>query len=389
MACGVLTKGPIALVLPLLVAAPFAAWRRTWRALADPVAVLLFIAVLSPWLLAVRRHVPDILEYALITETASRMFTDQLQRNGPIWYFLPLLPAAALPWSVVAAAGLRRVGSNRDPDGRRDGRFVYLMLWLLLPLAFFSLSHSKRPQYVLPLIPAIGLIVGGAWTLHPKRLPGCRIGAITLGLLAVLLLAAHRLIPTIVSATPAIASAIPRTATWLGIACGAGCLMAWLGRGRRRVALIGLALPVAAIPFSSRRLMDEIGRERSSFEISSAIEPHLTAATQVVAVSVYPLSLPFYLRRTLVLSTADGTELTSNYLTSRFAAWVNRTATLKSADWWREAAVTCERPRVFVFDSQNWPARQFVDRQLALLADNGKFAAYGPCGVTNLAQAGR
>ena len=59
IAFGVLTKGPIAILLPLLVAGPFAFRFRTLRAIFDPIAILLFCAIVAPWLIAVSLRVPD------------------------------------------------------------------------------------------------------------------------------------------------------------------------------------------------------------------------------------------------------------------------------------------------------------------------------------------
>ena len=89
MALGVLTKGPVALALPLLVAIPFAIWRKRFRALWSIVGLLLFIGIVLPWVWAVSQVVPDFLEYVLVTETAQRMATDSLKRTGPPWYFIP------------------------------------------------------------------------------------------------------------------------------------------------------------------------------------------------------------------------------------------------------------------------------------------------------------
>ena len=96
IAFGVLTKGPIAIVLPLLVALPFAIRYRAWRSVTDPIAILLFLAIVAPWVIAVSLRIPDFLEYALLTETAGRFSTTELGRTGPIWYFLAILPAAVV-----------------------------------------------------------------------------------------------------------------------------------------------------------------------------------------------------------------------------------------------------------------------------------------------------
>ena len=62
LALAVLTKGPIGLALPLMVMLPYLGWRRRLDALWDPIAVLVFVATLLPWVFVMSREVPDFLE---------------------------------------------------------------------------------------------------------------------------------------------------------------------------------------------------------------------------------------------------------------------------------------------------------------------------------------
>ncbi len=395
VALGVLTKGPVALALPLMIAVPYALWRRRLRTLFDPVGVLLFPAIVLPWVFAVSQDVPGFLGYALVTETARRLTTDELGRTGPIWYFLAIFPAAALPWSIVLAAGWlerrRARGPRRElaaPVGNSDRRLVFLALWILVPLVFFSLSQSKRPQYVLPLVPAAGLLVAALWDGTRSRLPGVRAGAAGLLLLGIGLLVAGKSIPAMVPATTAVAQAIPGTALALGLVCLVAGIAGWIAASHRWAALIALSLPVAAIPLVSRGLMDAIGDDRSAAALAGAVNQVAGPNTQVVGVHAFPLGLPFYLRRTIVLSTADGAELTSNYLLAHHREWRGAPGTpLRPSDWWREAIASCERPRIFVARSDDHAIVQTLARELPLLAHTRKYVAYGPCADAMLAAA--
>lgn len=388
IAFGVLTKGPIAIVLPLLVAVPFAVYCRAWRGLADPTAILLFVAIVAPWVTAVSLRIPDFLEYALVTETVRRFSTTELERTGPMWYFLAIFPAAALPWSLVLAGAGRHCVRFRDRNGRFDRRILFLLLWIVLPLLFFTLSQSKRPQYILPIIPAVALLIAACWHIRSVNLPGARWGAVGLVGIGLSLLAINRIIPALVPAASAIAAAIPGTAVVLGAACIGGGVLAWFAHRRSHVLLFAFSLPVAAIPFSSRALMEEIGKERSTALLAEAIVDAAGRTPVVVGVAAYPPSLPFYLRQTVIVATADGAELTSNYLTRRIRDYRGFGSPLRGADWWREALLTCARPTVFVALSRNREAREALSR-LDLIMDGGKYVAYGPCGLETLAKTDR
>jgi 4-amino-4-deoxy-L-arabinose transferase-like glycosyltransferase len=386
LALGVFTKGPIALGLPLMIAIPYAVWRKQLRIIFDPVGALLFIAILVPWLALVSRTIPDFLQYALVTETLKRFATPALHRTGPWWYFVPILIAGALPWSLIPLTDWRRSVWQAD-SGRVDARAVFVLTWIVVPVLFFSLSQSKRPQYLVPIIPAIGLLVAGRWSRANETLAGVRGAAIGLFIVGIVVGSAPYLVPNLLNVHPDVLAAVRPTAWGLGLVSVATGAATWIGQHRRHVAIMLFTLPVATIPVCSLRLMRAIGKERSASDAASAIQPVLTPNSEVVAIHTYPLSLPFYLRRSLTLSTRDASELTSNYLPPRIDRYMSEPATtVRPQDWWIEALTTCARPRVFVADAKDHDVRRFLDRELPLLIETPKLAAYGPCLSTNLAR---
>ncbi len=388
MALGVLTKGPVAIAFPVLVAVPFALIRRRARALVDAPSLLMFLAIVMPWTMAVSLEVPGFLEHSLLTETAARLATPALQRTGPAWYFLVILPVAALPWSLIALEAAVDAARSTPRRAPTDPRLTYLLLWVIGPLLFFTLSQSKRPQYVLPVIPAIAMLVAARWRDVRGRLPGVRTAAIALGGFGIFLVAARGAIPSLVPASPHVAAAIPKTAFALGAVCVAAAVGSWLAAHSRAVVCACLALPVAAIPAVSGDLMTAIGRDRSARELAVAVAAVLPPSGEVIAVRTFPLSLPFYLRRTLLLATPDARELTSNYLVRYLDHWRAGSGSLRPADWWRDALSDCRRPYVFVVGTDDASARATLAARLPLLAETRKQAAYGPCGAVDLARGG-
>jgi len=152
-------------------------------------------------------------------------------------------------------------------------------------------------------------------------------------------------------------------------------------------ALPALVIPVAAIPFVAMPLMGAVGRDRSSRDVAGAIEPVLTAETEIVAIATYPLSLPFYLDRTLTLVTADGHELTSNYVVRHQRELRRRPgSTLRPPGWWEDALASCERPRVFIVPADSAAIRRRLETVMPLRAVARKYAVYGPCGLGALAR---
>jgi 4-amino-4-deoxy-L-arabinose transferase-like glycosyltransferase len=385
LAMGVLTKGPVALALPLLVALPHAGWRRRPGVVLDPRGMLLLLALVLPWVFAMSTVVPDFVRYVLFVETVQRMGTDVLGRTEPWWYFLPVILGAALPWTLLLAPAIP--DAVRAARARRwDPRVVLGVLWVLLPLILFSLSRSKRPQYVLPLVPPIALLVALWWERRGERAGVRAVGGLlaALGVLFVVL-APH--VAGWVPARPEVAALIPVTGRWLGaVTVLAGAAALALGP-RSAWVVPALVLPVAAIPVVAMPLMDAIGRDRSSRDVAEALRPVLTAETEIVAVGTYPLSLPFYLGRTFTLVTADGRELTSNYVVRRHERLRRAPGTtLRPPGWWRDALATCDRPRIFLVPADSVGLQRQLASAMAVRAVTRKYVVYGPCGIGTLAR---
>jgi len=202
-------------------------------------------------------------------------------------------------------------------------------------------------------------------------------------------------LPVPLSLTPAERAAIPPTALALGIALLVSATMVWYaGRGapahpRPALAVMGYALTVIVMPIVSGRLLAAVGEDRSAATLARVIQnvrPRAGGAqeVEVVGVSAFPTSLPFYLRRPIAVATASGQELTSNFIVDyqdRFRA--DSTSPLKPADYWRERARTCRTPTVFVVRANDARRRAELDPVLPLLAVEGQYAAYGPCAASS------
>jgi len=291
---GVITKGPVAIALPLLVAIPFGIVRKRVRPIFPIAGIVVFAVVIAPWVWAISRAVPDFLNYVLVTETAQRLATKALKRTGPPWYFIPYLLGGALPWSFFL------IGARID---RRDRGNLYLLLWIAIPFLFFSISQSKRPQYILPLMPAIALLTARVWCRDAKR--GTRIAAAVLIALGIALLVA---LP-FVHLTEEFSAGARASAIALGACALVGGAVAFVFTERRWIALVALSLPMLAIPIAVNPLMEGIGARRSTKALMAQMPPG-----DVVGVEAFTGSMEFYLRRPIIVVTPNAEEFTSNYL---------------------------------------------------------------------------
>lgn len=162
LACGlgVLTKGPVALVL---VAVPvlFATWLDRRGARPGVGAWLAYAAITAaialPWFVLVALRDPAFVEYFLWTHHVRR-FTDPIDHEQPFWYYVPLLFLGMLPWSLLVPGLLRHL--IRRPDVARPRALGFFLLAGLWGLLFFSASGCKRPSYLLPIMPPLALALG-------------------------------------------------------------------------------------------------------------------------------------------------------------------------------------------------------------------------------------
>ncbi|MBD9586094.1 lipid IV(A) 4-amino-4-deoxy-L-arabinosyltransferase [Pseudomonas sp. PDM03] len=161
LACGMgfLTKGFLAWLLPVLIALPWMLWQKRWRELLiyGPLAIAVAIAVSLPWALAVHAQEPDYWRFFFWHEHIRRFASEDAQHDAPWWFYLPLLVAFSLPWVVLLPSALRQAWQTR-----RQANIAFLLLWLLMPLLFFSLSNGKLPTYIMPCLLPLALLLGHA-----------------------------------------------------------------------------------------------------------------------------------------------------------------------------------------------------------------------------------
>ncbi|VVN81776.1 lipid IV(A) 4-amino-4-deoxy-L-arabinosyltransferase [Pseudomonas fluorescens] len=159
LACGMgfLTKGFLAWLLPVLIALPWMLWQKRGRELLiyGPVAIAVALVVSLPWALAVHAQEPDYWRFFFWQEHIRRFASDDAQHDAPWWFYLPLLVAFSLPWMALLPSALRQAWQTR-----RQENVAFLLLWLLMPLLFFSISNGKLPSYILPCLLPLALLLG-------------------------------------------------------------------------------------------------------------------------------------------------------------------------------------------------------------------------------------
>lgn len=162
-ALGVLTKGPVALVLcaPPLIASGWLRGDQTRTRFQHWVAfVVPMIAVCVPWYLAVIRFNPEFVDHFFWEHNLQR-FTQGSNHRQPVWFYIPIVFASMYPASLLLPSACAficsRAQRKRSLRSKDLGFVVCAAVWILL---FFSVASCKLPTYILPAIPLLALMIG-------------------------------------------------------------------------------------------------------------------------------------------------------------------------------------------------------------------------------------
>ena len=172
----VLAKGPLGLILPvgsLVILLGFTGKLYLLSKLKPFTGLLIVVVVALPWYwLCYQANGWVFIEEFLLQHNLERFFTDRYQHAQPMWFFLVVVLVGFYPWSFQMFPAVWRLFRVRNSwKSSSVGENLYLWLWFLIPMIFFSLSHSKLPGYLLPAAPAIALIIAREIELWLNRKP--------------------------------------------------------------------------------------------------------------------------------------------------------------------------------------------------------------------------
>lgn len=156
---GFSTKGPPA-ILPLLIIAVFLTWARRGdlaRRFFCSWGWLIFILIAAPWYVLMFILHQDALLNITHMEVVARS-TGQLNDAEPWWYYVPLVFGYFFPWSILFPAAIMQYRWWRLDTTRDAGRLA--LCWFGVIFLLFSAVRGKNPQYILPALMPLAIVVG-------------------------------------------------------------------------------------------------------------------------------------------------------------------------------------------------------------------------------------
>ncbi|HEX5337589.1 MAG TPA: glycosyltransferase family 39 protein [Gallionella sp.] len=306
MALAVLSKGLMGIILPGTALFIYCVAQRDFGVLKRMhwlPGLAVFLLITAPWFYLVMKANPEFFGRFFIYEHYTRFTTKDLGRYQPWYYFIPILLAGALPWTVLMFDTLFRTWRNSARTDKSFNPERFLLIWAVFIYVFFSVSGSKLPSYLLPMLPALALLMGRRITVMKERtliwqlVPVIPLALVWLGFALNL----DKLADTQLQK-----ELYPHYIAWLvgGAAVllvGLLAAIVLLRRTRKGAAVLALALSSLIAAQIGLSGYNTVARERSAKHVADAIRAEVKPGIPFYSVLTYEQTLPFYLKRTFTL----------------------------------------------------------------------------------------
>lgn len=159
MAFAILAKGPVGIVLPLLLIFLFLGLRKDWRYILDLFhfrAIALFLVIVLPWYvyeIAVNGF--EFIKINFLSYTLGRYFGVVEEQAGPFYFYIPVLLIGFFPWVAYLISILMTLFKDRA-----NSSSLFLLSSSIFIFVFFSLAGTKLPNYVISLYPLLAIGLG-------------------------------------------------------------------------------------------------------------------------------------------------------------------------------------------------------------------------------------
>lgn len=157
-----LAKGLIGVVFPIAIIGLWIVFMNQWQLLKKMhivLGLLIIVAIVMPWIVLIQKQTSLFLYYFFYVQQFSRYLTKNFHQHQPFFFYILVILAGTLPWTLFLFQSFYFFIRDIIKDLKNSGKELFLLIWVLCILIFFSLPHSKLAGYILPVFPPIAMMI--------------------------------------------------------------------------------------------------------------------------------------------------------------------------------------------------------------------------------------
>jgi 4-amino-4-deoxy-L-arabinose transferase-like glycosyltransferase len=305
-ALAALTKGLIGLAFPTLIIGAWIIILNHWRILGKMrlgSGALIFTCITAPWYFLAQHANPQFFHFFFATQQVARFLTTA-DFNNPsvVWFYVPVVLAGFLPWSLLLFQAFTQQLKSIWHERKQHQTEVFLLLWCVIIFIFFSIPKSKTVGYILPIFPALALIVGNYLSIYwdkPKT-KGILIAIISFFVLCVVIIASCLIVPHVkaIEIVPSMNFYLNVTALLFGFS---GMMASYL-LYKNHLPKLFYCFVFVAFSFLLTLLASASAINQKTIKpLALQLRPFLTAQDEIVTFYRYYQDLPIYLERCITI----------------------------------------------------------------------------------------
>jgi len=313
MALSVLSKGLIGVVLPGLVLLVYSVsgkdWQ-SWKRLHWIKGLIVFLLITLPWFILIIQKHPSFFDFFFIHEHFGRFANNEHQRSAAWYFFLPLLIVGFIPWLGQLPQAVILSFEDRANSSNSFKPLWLCFIWVIVITVFFSLSNSKLPGYIFPVIPALAILAGKSLLQlfeNKNRLSsfGSSIWQIQLILFGLLFFIGFFFLPQIARTGESYeASSYAAYAKIIGASLLIGllgCLWAWWLRQDALKSFLIFSSTMILVALSAGTGHQSVGRLLSGYDLAMQAKPIIRQNDPLYGIKMLDHTIPFYLEHPMIM----------------------------------------------------------------------------------------
>jgi hypothetical protein len=306
-----LTKGPAALILLGGTILIFLFTEHNFHFITEIKLIkglVIYFIITLPWIIAISLREKEFLYFFFVDQHVLRFLTSKHNRTGPIYYFFPVLFGGMFPWSIFIPRAIGHTWKNKD--------LRLMLIWVFVVFAFFSISGSKLPPYILPLFPPLAIILGHFF--HKKWESCANRKAENLVCIIIFLISALAAVLANVSPlnayiwnmsgdAPVIMKDLRLFSVWISLSSFIMVFMLFFKRfARYSWTFILLSSFSLAIMLGILFNLNVVDRLNTAKNLALMINQEKIQADYIINYSSYDQTLPFYMKRSITVVSYTG-----------------------------------------------------------------------------------